>query len=583
MAPGSEIKSDKILLKQVFEKWFRIPEYQRPYVWEYDQIHDLLDDIAFAASNKPDVEYFLGSIVFQSKPADKSEGRLFDENDLLDGQQRLATLLLLMAVIRDLTGNKGLHDTCQKCIFQEANVFLHVPERVRLVFQTHDSVMQFIEEFVMKDGGTKHKDDVATFAQKSKDISVANMANGLKVIREYLESTDAPIFEPFFDFLLNKVLFIYVSTEDLDDAFRLFTILNNRGIPLRPSDILKSTNLGALDNQADKLKYARMWEKAEGELGDEGTFDRFLAHIRTILVKEKQRSNLLDEFENKIYKPKEKDQKTGLPKPVLLQRGKPTFTLIEGYLDKYKQLTGGMNNGYFGNFSFDNLIAVMDKGLAATDWIPPLMRYYDKFGGKSLLDFLNNVNRKFAGDWLCQETPTDRIEAMNDVIKTIDTSADTASVLASPVFAFDREGVSRAIRGNVYGKRFALFILLMLDYLYQNQDQQMHLETLSVEHIMPQTPDANSQWVKDFSLADRGEWTDKLGNLVLITRRKNTSQGNLDYQVKKTKYFEKNIDTCPNSLRVLNKYGVWRPTELIENHSTVLTRLGQYFGLPVNL
>lgn len=48
MAPSNEIKSEKILLKHVFEKWFRIPEYQRPYVWGYDEIHDLLDDLTFA-------------------------------------------------------------------------------------------------------------------------------------------------------------------------------------------------------------------------------------------------------------------------------------------------------------------------------------------------------------------------------------------------------------------------------------------------------------------------------------------------------------------------------------------------------
>ena len=60
MAPASEIKSENILLKDVFDMWFRIPEYQRPYVWGDEQIHNLLDDLTFAATNKPDAEYFLG-------------------------------------------------------------------------------------------------------------------------------------------------------------------------------------------------------------------------------------------------------------------------------------------------------------------------------------------------------------------------------------------------------------------------------------------------------------------------------------------------------------------------------------------
>jgi uncharacterized protein with ParB-like and HNH nuclease domain len=45
MSQGNEIRSEKILLKDVFNLWFRIPEYQRPYVWGYEEIHDQLDDL----------------------------------------------------------------------------------------------------------------------------------------------------------------------------------------------------------------------------------------------------------------------------------------------------------------------------------------------------------------------------------------------------------------------------------------------------------------------------------------------------------------------------------------------------------
>ncbi len=90
---------------------------------------------------------------------------------------------------------------------------------------------------------------------------------------------------------------IYVSTEQLSDAIRLFNVLNNRGIPLRNSDILKSLNLDVVISEKDKAKYALLWEEAENALGDE--FDRFLGHIRTMLVKEKARTGLLQEFEEK--------------------------------------------------------------------------------------------------------------------------------------------------------------------------------------------------------------------------------------------------------------------------------------------
>jgi hypothetical protein len=60
--------------------------------------------------------------------------------------------------------------------------------------------------------------------------------------------------EDLLSFLLNKVLLIYVSTENPEDTFRLFTILNDRGVPLRVSDTLKSINLDALESVEDRPK-----------------------------------------------------------------------------------------------------------------------------------------------------------------------------------------------------------------------------------------------------------------------------------------------------------------------------------------
>jgi len=154
MPSKREINSEKILLKNVFRMWFRIPEYQRPYVWGYEEINDLLDDLTFAQRENPDSEYFLGSFVFQFKPAAPELGRKFPENDLLDGQQRLATLLLLLAVIRDLVINsetkeelkEEVKETCQELIYQKGSSIKQLPERTRLVFSTKESVQDFISK-----------------------------------------------------------------------------------------------------------------------------------------------------------------------------------------------------------------------------------------------------------------------------------------------------------------------------------------------------------------------------------------------------------------------------------------------------
>lgn len=401
MANKHEIKSEKILVKEIFSKmWFRIPEYQRPYIWSGDQIDDLLDDLTYAHSEKSDQEYFLGSFVYQAKRAGSMAGQEFDENDLLDGQQRMTTLMMLFACIRDLCPDPDVQSTCLNSIFQKGSKTLKVPERTRIVFSIRESVQDFVDGFVKAAGGTAREAELLEKSMTKDDPSVRNMASAILDIRKYLENSERKLnLEEFVTFLCNNVLMIYVATENLDDAFRLFTILNNRGVPLRNSDILKSQNLGALQKDSEKTRYAKLWEEAEGELGDE--FDRFLNHLRTILVKEKARLSLLEEFEQRIYNPREKDKATGILKPALLVKGKPTFEMVERYLTHYNVLLGGENfKQSGGSFALDNLVKVMVTGLPSSEWVPPMLRYFDRFKFERLLDFLTALDNKFSADWV---------------------------------------------------------------------------------------------------------------------------------------------------------------------------------------
>lgn len=579
MPNENEIKSEKILVKDVFSTmWFRIPEYQRPYIWSRDEVNELLDDLAFAAREKADSEYFLGSFVFQFKKANSTQE--FDENDLLDGQQRMTTLLMLFACIRDLATDAAAKVDCQSCIYQQGSQYKNIPERNRLVFSIRESVQDFVDKHVKATGGTDEEAALQKMVDQPTETSLQNMAQAILEIRRFLCDKEKGITpESLLKFLLNQVLFIFVATQDLDDAFRLFTILNNRGVPLRNSDILKSHNLGALEKEADKRKYAKLWEDAESMLGDD--FDRFMNHLRTILVKEKARLSLLQEFEDKIYTPKERDKATGQKKPALLKKGKETFQFVEKYLKHYNAVLGGNNyENTEDSFQFDNLIKVMVTGLPSSDWLPPLLRYFDKFGSDQLLSFLMRLDNKFSGDWIAQLTPTERIENMNDVIRIIESAKTSTQVLKSQAFSFDEDGMIRAINSAVYGRRFTRYLLLKLDYIYNDHDHPMSFATLSVEHILPQSPEESSQWVAAFTVEERETLTHVLGNLVLITRSKNASQGRLDFKEKKAKYFRSAVNTCPNSLRVLQNEE-WTPKQLKKNQKTIMNDLTASYGILV--
>lgn len=92
-----QLEAREVPLHKVFcsDYDFRIPEYQRPYAWDTEQTLQLLDDLAAALARDGSEPYFLGSVVLIK------DGREAHA-EVIDGQQRLTTLTILIAVLRDL-------------------------------------------------------------------------------------------------------------------------------------------------------------------------------------------------------------------------------------------------------------------------------------------------------------------------------------------------------------------------------------------------------------------------------------------------------------------------------------------------
>jgi len=181
-------------------------------VWGKDQVNDLLDDISFAQQNDDKAEYFLGSIVFQTKKTDNDE---YQEDDLLDGQQRMTTLFLITAIIRDITENEQLKSSCNDIIFQDENEFDGTPERIRIIFDIREEVKEFVDKFIRKDSGLNDTESLRQELKTTKDLSIKNMINVIFEIQNYFKRTDTISVENFFKYLNNRVLMIYVSGKPL--------------------------------------------------------------------------------------------------------------------------------------------------------------------------------------------------------------------------------------------------------------------------------------------------------------------------------------------------------------------------------
>ena len=289
------------------------------------------------------------------------------------------------------------------------------------------------------------------------------------------------------------------------------------------------------------------------------------------MVKDKARLNLLDEFEKNIYE-KEWEEK-GITKKGLLERGKETIDFIERYYDIYDKT---ILDPKLSSNEYKNLITIMNIGLPSSDWIPPVLLFTDKFRENRLPDFLRKLELKFTSDWLSQYTSTERIKNMNEILKEIEKEGQTVDNLLNnkELFKISKENFENALnRKDFYKKKYAKYILLKYDFLKSSNTALIsNYRNISIEHILPQNPDENSQWQRDFTENEIEDLKHNLGNLILINGKKNTSLGNLDFILKKERYLKKRIDIFPSG-KVFLQETEWKPQSIKDRQKEMIDTL----------
>ena len=263
--------------------FFSIPDYQRPFAWEDNNFQDIIDDLISAQGGE---QYFLGTLVLHKKLEKNSF-------DVVDGQQRLTSLLILFACLRDLITDQLFRKTLQGKIVQEENKVDGIPEMSRITVKDR----QTFREIVLEDGGTCN-----SYKENQLNESQYRYINAIKIFKSSLAKFTQEELQKFVQFINQRCTVIYLATSNFNDAFKLFTIVNDRGRQLRRIDILKAQHIspGAIQIEVTRDKVAKQWEAMENEIG-ENEFESILFSMRMILIKEKPQEDLLSEFENRIF------------------------------------------------------------------------------------------------------------------------------------------------------------------------------------------------------------------------------------------------------------------------------------------
>jgi len=237
---------------------FLIPDYQRPYAWGDEQCQTLWDDIFLFSfpNNDKDAfdekeEYFLGSIVTYKNENGKSE--------VIDGQQRLTTLMLILRAFYDKfanmqdTNSKLTRNHIEKCIWKTDAFGTAVKSDLKIDSEvaTDNDKEEFLE--LLRTGEVK---------AGSKSQYVRNYQFFQCKIDNFLQ--EFPSYFPYLPVrILNNCILLPIEAESQDTALRIFSTLNDRGLPLSDADIFKAQFYKYYSNLGKKDEFIGKWKDLE--------------------------------------------------------------------------------------------------------------------------------------------------------------------------------------------------------------------------------------------------------------------------------------------------------------------------------
>ncbi len=539
---------------------FEIPMYQRPYIWEEETVQQLLDDIKEAKERGGDEPYFLGSIVLIKNDGDA-------KSQVVDGQQRLTTLTMLFCVLRELSNDATIRADLDKRVRAASDTIGGVEGKVRLSIRPQDQ--DFFEKYVQKGNSSEAYLSLNT---KNTDLpdSRKNIAQNTKKLHAELEKLGEETRLDIAKYIDQNCYLVVVSASDVESAYRIFSVMNNRGIPLSPTDILKADVIGKMPSGSEE-KYAKRWEDIEVDLGRDNFRDLF-AHIRTIYRKDKLRGSLQREFQEYVL-------------GTLNQQKAVDFFdhVLEPYTDVYEIVSEANYASPEDAEKINELLRHLNR-LDNFDWIPPAMEYFRRNEGQTniLVEFTRDLERLAYGLFILRAYDTERIRRYGQVLTSIEKGDDLfAEGSRLQLDTEEKREILRRLEGDIYTQpRIPKTLLLRLDNLLADTGVKYDQPVISIEHVLPQNPASDSDWTKLFPDPDeRDEWTHKLANLVLLSRRKNSQASNYDFNKKKSEYFQKKgTATFALTTQVVNA-SEWTRDVLAQRQSDLIDTLKKEWRL----
>ncbi|MGN8509264.1 DUF262 domain-containing protein [Helicobacter pylori] len=556
------------------ELYYQIPIYQRPYQWTEENCEKLLDDLFSSYEYYKESDYFCGSLVLIAIGTDSATNAT--TYDVVDGQQRLSTFILLAKVLATLYNNEVSNNKTSKDFLEKSLGDTDGEKRKRLTFNTiglnaKDDFQGALDFFDDLDA-SKGKNSKSNDPSKGKNNYLKNAI----CLKDYLEKKEIENINDFIKWLYFKVVFIKTTCPNISMALRIFSVLNARGLPLHAIDIFKVELLKKLANKKDQEEFVSRWnalrqkcskneskfpkrkENKREKNAAEILFSWYLTYLNPVTSGKNMEERLADQFE---------------------RLNKPPLEYLKGIENFY--------NAYGEMLEMQDRHAHLLSYLASDFWrvilCTSILHHYSPQDIEALKELLVKF---YYQNWVAEQTEPKKQTNCN-IIKALKEKQSVENIASIVKEYLNGNKITQHFKeklkdDHLYEKHkkasknsWLKPILILVEYFMSDDPRPKRIEKndFHVEHILPQKPDLSSQWMKDFSEEERGLYTHSLANLTLLGGTKNAQASNLDFKDKKKIYMgEENrlrktktskVMTCYKmTIDIAHHYTEWMPKSL---------------------
>ncbi len=494
---NESIKGEACQLKGIlateFDSYYQIPIYQRPYQWTEENCKKLLDDLLSSYECCKESDYFCGSLVLIAIGTDSETNA--ETYDIVDGQQRLSTFILLAKVLATLYNNEVLNDKTSRDFLEKSLGDTDGEKRERLTFNTiglnaKDDFQGALDFFDDLDA-SKGKNSKSNDPSKGKNNYLKNAI----CLKNYLKEKEIENINAFIKWLYLKVIFIKTTCPNISMALRIFSVLNARGLPLHAIDIFKAELLKKLANKKDQEEFVFRWnalrqkcseneskfpkrkENKREKNATETLFSWYLDYLEPSTSKEKMEKRLVTWFKNL--------NKT----PLEYLKG------VEDFYNAYCEILEMQDrHAHLLSYKDDDHLCVM---LCAS-----LLHRYSESEIEALKELLVKF---YYQDWVAGQTKTTRSQTCCNMINALKEKKSVENIASIVKKYFKGENTTQRFKenlqdNNLYTKFYSINgksgkknswlkpILILVEYFISDDPRPKRIQKndFHVEHILPQ-------------------------------------------------------------------------------------------------